>query len=739
LIYQVFPTTDQTYDLSALRQAESLFRIRKLSEAIQLLETSTIPKYESQEDIVPLAKAQLLLSTILIKKYQYFGEKECLPKARKLIRQTIELCKSKGESTLLAEAYLVQSKIRQHHKKDERESLKKAKKIIDQLDSKYLYIKWMSFAVEIDINDNDLKNALQTAQEAINQTDSLSSDDIRADLEASLYSSLVRIYIKQQDYNKSVEYNQLILQYAHAFGDVEKELMALNNMSIIHSLKGEYGEAMEYLFEALDRSKEINFRAQVAKSLINLGSIYAQLFNTQEAINKYNTALEEYKEVLEPSTAVILYNNLGNIYFESNELLISKQYYMQGIQAAEESNYSEMMAHLNAQLAKCAIVQEEIDEAVSYCEIASTYFNEDPNLSGYQIHLTNLGRIDFHNGKIDSAKWFLSKGLDQATKRDDRNMEIICFEALSNVYKKEGNYRKAVAYQDQYLEYSRALQLKKQNLQILDLEISQVIKDKQRKIEQLIKDNEYKALLLKQSERIAEQNQALKEINEELRQYAYVTSHDLKEPLRMISNFSQLLERKYKSQLGEDAFEFFQYIDEGVNRINTLLDDLLKYTTIGNANVELSQVHLKDVVDISLRNLALKIEDTKADVQIGKMPIVYSNQSLLIQLVQNLTSNALKFSKSNVNPRIKISSEEDEISYIFSITDNGIGIPEDQIKRIFIIFQRLHPRGTHPGTGIGLAICKKIVKKLGGDIWVKSTVDVGTTFSFSIPKVNMEF
>ena len=596
----------------------------------------------------------------------------------------------------------------------------------------------MSFSVELDIDNNELKNALSTAHEAIDQIENVSKD-IRADLEASLYSSLVRIYIKQQDYIKSVEYNQIVLQYANAFGDVEKELMALNNMAIIHSLKGEYGEAMEYLFEALDRSKEINFRAQVAKSLINLGSIYAQLFNSQEAIKKYNSVLEEYKDVLEPSTEVILYNNLGNIHFESNEAQIAKNYYTQGIQSAEESNYKEMLAHLNAQMAKCAIEQGELEEAVSYCEIASKLFNEDPDLSGYQIHLTNLGQIDFQQGKIDSAKWFLSKGLDQATKQGDRNMEIVCFEALSNVYKKEGNYRKAVAYQDQYLENSRDLQLKKQNLQILDLEISQVIKDKQKKIERLIKDNEYKALLLKQSERIAEQNQALKEINEELRQYAYVTSHDLKEPLRMISNFSQLLEKKYKTQLGEESIEYFQYIGEGVNRINTLLEDLLKYTTIGNANVELSQVHLRDVVDIARMHLKLKIEESKTDVQIEAMPIVFSNQSLLIQLVQNLISNAMKFSKPNVAPRIKITSDEDEISYIFSITDNGIGIPQNQLKRIFIIFQRLHPRGTHEGTGIGLAICKKIVKKLGGEIWVKSTVDVGSTFSFSIPKVNMEF
>jgi len=333
----------------------------------------------------------------------------------------------------------------------------------------------------------------------------------------------------------------------------------------------------------------------------------------------------------------------------------------------------------------------------------------------------------------------LSKGLELAKQREDRNMQIICFEALSNVYKKEGNFRKAVAFQDQYLDHSRALQLKKQNLQFLDLEISQVIKDKQRRIEQLIKDNEYKALLLKQSERIAEQNQALKEANEELRQYAYVTSHDLKEPLRMISNFSKLLEKKYKNDLGKESEEYFEYIDQGVYRINTLLDDLLKYTTIGNANVELSQVHLRDVIDICLMHLKVKIEESNTSFQIGNMPIVYSNQSLLIQLVQNIISNAIKFKKADVAPKIKISGEEDEISYILTITDNGIGIPEEQLKRIFIIFQRLHSRGTYEGTGIGLAICKKVIKKLGGEIWVKSTVKVGTSFTFTIPKVTMEF
>jgi len=737
LIYQVYPTADQSYDLSALKQAESLFRIRKLDEAINLLK-NTIPKYAEQTDIEPVTKAYLLLSGILVKKFQYFADKECLPLANKYIRTVIDLCKSKGESALLAEAYLIQSKIRQHTKKDERESLRKAKKIIDQLGSEYLKVKWMSFSVECDIKDNDFKGALQVAQEAIGQIDKL-SDELRADLEANLYASLVTIYIKQQDYIKSIEYTQLVMQYANAFGDVEKELMALNNMAIIHGLKGEYGEAMEYLFEALDKSKEINFRGQVAKSLINLGSIYAQLFNSPEAIQKYNTVLAEYQDVLELSTTVILYNNLGNIHFESNDLSLAKSYYQQGLDYAEQSNYTEMLGHLNAQLAKCAIKLERLTEAQTLCKIASTYFNENPNLSGYQIHLINLGQIDFKEEKIDSAKWFLSKGLELAKQREDRNMQIVCFAALSNVYKKEGNFRKAVAFQDQYLDHSRELQLKKQNLQFLDLEISQVIKDKQRRIEQLIKDNEYKALLLKQSERIAEQNQALKEANEELRQYAYVTSHDLKEPLRMISNFSKLLEKKYKSELGEDSEEYFHYIDEGVYRINTLLDDLLKYTTIGNANVELGQVHLKDVIDITLMHLKVKIDESNTNFQIGNMPIVYSNQSLLIQLIQNIISNAIKFRKSDVAPKIKISSEENEISYILTITDNGIGIPEDQLKRIFIIFQRLHPRGTYEGTGIGLAICKKIIKKLGGQIWVKSTVDVGTSFTFTIPKVTMEF
>ena len=737
MIYQVSPTSDQKYDLSSLKQAESLFRIRRLSEAIKLLE-KTIPLYAEQEDIVPVVKAYLLLSGILVKKYQYFGEKECIPKSNKIIRSAIELCKSKGESALLAEAYLIQSKIRQHNNKDESESLKKAKKIIDQLGDDYLHIKWMSFSVDNDIKNSDFNQALQTAHEAVAQLDKI-NEEVRADLEATLYTSLVRIYIKQQDYNKSVEYTQLVLQYAHAFGDVEKELMALNNMAIIHGLKGEYSEAMQYLFEALDKSKEINFRGQIAKSLINLGSIYAQLFNSQEAIKKYNTVLEEYQDVLEPSTTVILYNNLGNIYFESNELNIAKQYYQQGLNYAIEINYAEMLGHLNAQLAKCAITQERISEAQSFCKIASQYFNENPTLSGYQIHLINLGQIDFREGKIDSAKWFLSKGLDQAKQREDRNMQIVCFQALSNVYKQEGNFKKAVSFQDQYLDHSRELQLKKQNLQILDLEISQVIKDKQRRIEQLIKDNEYKALLLKQSERIAEQNEALKEANEELRQYAYVTSHDLKEPLRMISNFSKLLEKKYKTQLGEESEEYFHYIDEGVYRISTLLDDLLKYTTIGNANLELKQVHLRDVIDIALMHLKMKIEESEAVFNIGELPIVYSNQSMLIQVVQNLVSNAIKFRKSETAPKIKISSVENEISYTVTITDNGIGIPEDQLKRIFIIFQRLHPRGSYKGTGIGLAICKKIVKKLGGEIWVKSTVDVGTSFTFTIPKVNMEF
>ncbi|WP_414469404.1 PAS domain-containing sensor histidine kinase [Methanobacterium sp. ACI-7] len=226
----------------------------------------------------------------------------------------------------------------------------------------------------------------------------------------------------------------------------------------------------------------------------------------------------------------------------------------------------------------------------------------------------------------------------------------------------------------------------------------------------------------------------LKRSNEELQQFAYVTSHDLQEPLRTISSFTQLLERRYKDQLDEDADEFMGYIVDASTRMQNLIKDLLEYSRVTTRGKEFELVDTNEVLQKSISNLHAAIEESNADVSYKKLPKVMADDRQMGQLFQNLISNAIKFKKHNINPKVTISCKQDEGrgEYIFSVSDNGIGIEPQYFDRIFTIFQRLHTRDEYPGTGIGLSISKRIIERHGGKMWLESEPDKGTTFYFTI-------
>jgi PAS domain S-box-containing protein len=219
--------------------------------------------------------------------------------------------------------------------------------------------------------------------------------------------------------------------------------------------------------------------------------------------------------------------------------------------------------------------------------------------------------------------------------------------------------------------------------------------------------------------------------NKDLEQFAYVTSHDLKEPLRMVSSFTQLLEKRYKGKLDQDADEFIKFIVDGTERMQHLLDDLLEYARITEVK-EYEKVSLNEVVEESINNLKMAIEESSAIITIDTLPSIDANRTLMVQLFQNLIANAIKF-QSEKTPKIHIYSRKKDNKYYISVKDNGIGINPKYQERIFKVFQRLHTVDEYDGTGIGLSITQKIVAHHKGNIWVKSEPGKGSIFSFSIP------
>jgi PAS domain S-box-containing protein len=221
--------------------------------------------------------------------------------------------------------------------------------------------------------------------------------------------------------------------------------------------------------------------------------------------------------------------------------------------------------------------------------------------------------------------------------------------------------------------------------------------------------------------------------NAELEQFAYVASHDLQEPLRMVGSYLQLLEQRYSDALDEDAREFIAYAVDGASRMKKLIQDLLAYSRVQRSKAEHAPVSMQTALERALDNLTMTIEESNAVITHDPLPTVHGNESQLAQVFQNLISNAIKF-RGDQPPRVHIAATDKADHWEIAVRDNGIGIEAEYLERIFVIFQRLHSREQYEGTGIGLAICRKIVQYHGGQIWAQSTPGEGTTFSFTIPK-----
>jgi len=219
--------------------------------------------------------------------------------------------------------------------------------------------------------------------------------------------------------------------------------------------------------------------------------------------------------------------------------------------------------------------------------------------------------------------------------------------------------------------------------------------------------------------------------NTELEQFAYVISHDLQEPLRMVSSYTQLLAKRYHSKLDADADEFIAYAVDGAKRMQALLNDLLDFSRVGTSGKPFNLTNCEDILKQAMDNLQITIEESGALVSHDPLSIIMADEGQLVQLFQNLIGNAIKF-RGQEPPRLHVSAYRRHNVWVFSVRDNGIGIEPQHAQKIFEIFRRLHTKEEYPGTGMGLAICKKIVERHGGHIWVQSQPGEGSTFYFTI-------
>ncbi len=546
--------------------------------------------------------------------------------------------------------------------------------------------------------------------------------------------NLITIGIRQHEFEE-VECNaNLVLELSKASKDIENEIVALNAKGVVYAIKGDYKQAFENFWLANDKSISIGYKLLTARTLINLGNIFSSLYNYEEALKQHLKVVNEYVAQIDSYTFTVLCYNIGGTYKQLEQDDNAIFYYLKGFDVAERDGIHKLEATILYEISKI-YADKDLEKALFYVDKTRTVLETYNISAGLEMHSINLAEIYFKQGNYARA---LTKGLESlelCLKVNNVKTLNRVYLLLSKAYKALEDYKNALYYHEIYHNSQNELHQEMRKKQTIDLEIRYEIKEQEQEIKLLTTNMELQKLELQHANKMAEQHGIIQQANEEIKQFTYAVSHDLKEPLRMIGSFTNLIGRAIKNIENQDVHEYMNYVKDGVFRMEAMLNGMLDYARLGKYTELDNLVDVAQTIQDVLLNLRVRVEESNAIVHLFEpIPTIKSNKILISQLFQNLIGNAMKFTKKGVSPIINIRATEAEDHFVFSIEDNGIGIIEEQKDKIFDLFSRLHTREEYEGTGIGLAMCKKITQIVQGDIWLDTKEGEGTTFYFSIPK-----
>ena len=516
----------------------------------------------------------------------------------------------------------------------------------------------------------------------------------------------------------------------------EVEAIATCFLGRLSRLRGNHQIALRLLYDAMDAAERMGYGPLVLETHLQIGRVFATLHNDREAAKYLRYVVEEARavddtaHVYEASLALgVATQHTGDLAEAGAHLNVALQAAVQLAWTHEQATALSELAALKLEEGQVGLAQHLADEALRRFEQAG-----QPACAKTRLTCARLAAEGSPEGDVAPVLALARSAEALAREADDRASLVGALRLRASLHASREEHAAAFAAEREAAELALALVRQQRERQLPDLDMRAALQQKEREIEELTRDKDLKDAIVAKNEEIERANRDLLQANEELRQFAFVASHDLKEPLRQIGSYIGLIRRRYTKPLDERGETFFGYVNEGVARLNRLLDSLMQYTTIARIEVTRERVELTGLLDGIRDELAGVIARQGASLSYGALPSVETSGELLRHVLFALVDNALKFSREGVPAEVRITAEETEGMVRIGVHDAGIGIREEYRDKVFTLFQMLHAKTEYSGTGVGLAIAQKTIQRLGGRVWFDSAGEgAGTSFYVTLP------
>lgn len=601
---------------------------------------------------------------------------------------------------------------------------------------------------------NQLDIAIRTYQKAMENAEARNNIDHLK----SIYTDLGIVNRRLANYKESKDFHLKALELAQSLDNTAMMETSYHNLGSLYKDVNDYETAITYYLKAIELTEARGDTPNVINTKQYIANTYAESGNVDFGLK---TIKEAYEMSLEVKDSVLI----GIVLFDFGKILSIDKRYEEALNKFEASLIIFESIQHKPLIARTLFYMADAYAEQGHLEMADLYFSKCLvydnyiSLKSFADLYNKMGNLYLKKGQTSKAKTAFEKSLDIAQENEFKAFSQKSHYGLYEIFMEEAAYETAVEHLQASVKLKDALSTENRAKQIAELQFKYDVEKGEREIQALeLKQNRFmliggailssilvlflvyivrlrgrsnRKLLLKNKE-IQEQNIKLKESNEVLQQFTYVAAHDLKEPLRTIGSFVNLLQKRYGHQLDENANEYMTFVVSGVKRMNNLLISLLEYSTISIQKPSKDLINVKTVIQEITDNLQNTISAKNAIVSYpSELPALQMNKLHITQLFQNLISNGLKF--TDQTPLIEIEGRKEAQQIVYSVKDNGIGMNKNHAGKVFNLFHQLNKNSHYEGTGIGLTICKNIVDKYDGKIWFESRENEGTQFFVSFP------